>query len=76
MSTAVNPKEPALHDLLLRPEDVVELIPGLKVKLLAEWRYRHQGPRFYKVGRVILYRFSDLEAWFESLEGGGEPGDD
>lgn len=63
--------EPVLHKQLLRPEDVVKLIPGLKPKLLAEWRYKKIGPRYYKVGRIILYPFEDLEEWFEGLAGGG-----
>lgn len=71
-STAV-PAEPVLHKQLLRPEEVVKLIPGLKTKLLAEWRYKKTGPRFYKVGRIILYPFDDLEEWFEGLVGGGDP---
>jgi hypothetical protein len=25
------------------------------------------------VGRIILYRFDDLEKWFEGLEHGGDP---
>ena len=70
--TTVNPGEPVLSKELLTPSDVVALIPGLKLKLLAEWRYKKTGPRYYKVGRIILYPFDDLEEWFEGLEGGGD----
>ncbi|GAA3755949.1 hypothetical protein GCM10022240_06050 [Microbacterium kribbense] len=70
MTTTVKPTDPVLTKQLLTPSDVVALIPGLKLKLLAEWRYKKTGPRFYKVGRIILYPFDDLEAWFEGLEGG------
>lgn len=76
MTTTANPAEPVLTKRLLTPGDVVALIPGLKPKLLAEWRYRKVGPRFYKVGRIILYNFDDLEEWFEGLERGGDPHDD
>jgi len=76
MTTTVNTAEPVLSKELLTPGDVVALIPGLKLKLLAEWRYKKTGPRFYKVGRIILYPFDDLEAWFEGLEGGGGSRDD
>lgn len=75
MATAANPIEPVLNKRLLRPEDVVALIPGLKIKLLAEWRYKKQGPPYYKVGRIILYPFDELEAWFEGLVSGGDPDD-
>lgn len=71
MVTTVKSAEPVLNTRLLTPNDVVALIPGLRLKLLAEWRYKKTGPRFYKVGRIILYPFDDLEAWFEGLEGGG-----
>jgi hypothetical protein len=71
MKSTANPAEPVLKGKLMTPADVVELIPGLKLKLLAEWRYKKIGPRYYKVGRIILYRFVDLEEWFEGLESGG-----
>ncbi|MCR2764974.1 helix-turn-helix domain-containing protein [Microbacterium sp. zg.B48] len=69
MSSTTNPAEPILSKWLLRPEDVVELIPGLSVKLLAQWRYERRGPRYYKVGRIVLYPFEDLEQWFEAQVG-------
>ena len=72
MTTTVKPATPVLTKQLLSPSDVVALIPGLKLKLLAEWRYKKTGPRFYKVGRIILYAFDDLEEWFEGLERGGD----
>jgi len=77
MKSTADAAEPVLAQELLTPTDVVALIPGLKPKLLAEWRYKKIGPRFYKVGRIILYRFDDLEEWFEGLEhGGGSVGTD
>lgn len=75
MATTAHPAEPVLNKRLLTPNDVVALIPGLKLKLLAEWRYKKTGPRYYKVGRIILYPFDDLEVWFEGLERGGDPDD-
>lgn len=76
MTTTAKPAESVLSKQLLTPGDVVALIPGLKLKLLAEWRYKKTGPRYYKVGRIILYPFEDLEAWFQGLEGGGAHDDD
>lgn len=75
MKATEKSSEPVLSKVLLTPEEVIALIPGLKVKLLAEWRYRKEGPRYYKVGRIILYPFDDLEAWFEGLAAGGEESD-
>ena len=36
---------------------------GFSEGTLANLRCRKQGPRFYKVGRKVLYLVSDFEAW-------------
>lgn len=33
---------------------------------LAYWRHRGEGPRYAKVGKRVLYRREDVEAWLES----------
>ena len=33
---------------------------------LAQWRHKHIGPPFYKLGRKIVYRGADLNEWAES----------
>lgn len=33
---------------------------------LAQWRYKGIGPAYYKLGRKIVYRGADLNAWVES----------
>lgn len=76
MSSTAKPAVPALRKQLLRPDDVVALIPGLTIKLLSQWRYERRGPKYYKVGRLVLYPFDDLEEWFESLAGASEDDDD
>lgn len=32
---------------------------------LAGWRYKGIGPRFVKVGKRVLYRPADVDAWLE-----------
>lgn len=32
---------------------------------LAQWRHRGIGPAYYKLGRKIVYRGADLNAWTE-----------
>ena len=32
-------------------------------ELLAQWRHRNTGPAFFKLGRKIVYRGEDLNAW-------------
>ncbi|MDF0596751.1 helix-turn-helix domain-containing protein [Psychromarinibacter halotolerans] len=33
---------------------------------LAQWRHKGIGPAFYKLGRKIVYRGADLNAWAEA----------
>lgn len=33
---------------------------------LAQWRHKGVGPAFYRLGRKIIYRGSDLNAWAEA----------
>lgn len=33
---------------------------------LAQWRHKGRGPAFYRLGRKIVYRGSDLNAWAEA----------
>jgi hypothetical protein len=30
---------------------------------LAQWRHKHMGPAYYRLGRKIVYRGADLNAW-------------
>ena len=38
---------------------------GDRVKL-AQWRHKKQGPAYYRLGRKIVYRGVDLNAWAEA----------
>ena len=38
---------------------------GVPAGTLANWRYQGRGPRFYKVGKHVRYRKSDVLAWLE-----------
>ncbi len=33
---------------------------------LAQWRHKSMGPAFYRLGRKIIYRGTDLNAWAEA----------
>ena len=33
---------------------------------LAQWRHKGMGPAFYRLGRKIIYRGVDLNAWSEA----------
>jgi len=38
---------------------------GVAPKTLANWRSAGKGPRFYKLGRMIVYRREDLDRYFD-----------
>ncbi len=33
---------------------------------LAQWRHKMKGPAFYKLGRKVIYRGSDLNVWADA----------
>jgi hypothetical protein len=33
---------------------------------LAQWRHKCMGPAYYRLGRKIVYRGSDLNAWADA----------
>lgn len=36
---------------------------------LAYWRHRGEGPQYAKVGKRVLYRRADIEAWLSEQFG-------
>lgn len=46
-------------------EDPELEILGVREKL-AQWRHKNQGPPYYKLGRKVVYRGVDLNAWAET----------
>ena len=53
MSDTMTSKEAAGY---LRTSDAV----------LQQWRYLGKGPKYYKLGRKVIYKRTDLDAWMES----------
>lgn len=54
------------HKFALSTAEAAELY-GIAKKTLENWRSEGRGPRFYREGRIILYRRKDLDQY---LEGG------
>ena len=51
---------------LLADKQLSESLGGEpSVPTLRSWRYKGEGPPYIKVGRLIRYRLSDVEAWLE-----------
>jgi len=51
------------------PEEVCEYVPGMTPSLLAQMRFRGDGPPFIKPSpRKTVYRRSAVEKWLASRE--------
>ena len=53
-------------DPVLTPAQVSEQT-GMAEKTLANWRSALQGPTHFKIGRLVRYRQSAIDAWIETL---------
>ena len=49
---------------LLNPTEAAETIKSTP-STLAYWRHIGTGPKYAKVGRRVVYRRTDLEAWLD-----------
>jgi predicted DNA-binding transcriptional regulator AlpA len=55
-------------DKLLTQKEVKE-ITGLADSTLEQWRLKGKGPKFIKLGRLVRYRLSDVQAYITGLQG-------
>ena len=49
----------------------VKVITGLADSTLEQWRLKGKGPKFIKLGRLVRYRLSDLNAYIAELQSFG-----
>lgn len=48
----------------LTPDEVATRYRGtVSIRTLANWRSMRIGPKFFKIGKTILYEEGDLDAW-------------
>jgi excisionase family DNA binding protein len=52
-------------DQLLTAQQLADYL-GVPVATIYAWRYRHQGPPGFRVGKHLRFRRSDVEAWIEA----------
>ncbi|WP_046013531.1 helix-turn-helix transcriptional regulator [Microbacterium sp. SA39] len=51
----------------ITPDQVCDLIPGMKKSNLAQLRYVGKGPAFFKpTPRTVVYREQDVIEWLEA----------
>jgi predicted DNA-binding transcriptional regulator AlpA len=53
---------------LARPAEIADFLQ-VPVKSLYQWRYEGKGPRAYRVGRHLRYRWEDVESWLATTGG-------
>ena len=63
MTTLAGDGSAKLSHELLSPDQVAALLPGVTKGTLAMWRYEHKGPKYYKLGRKVVYALDELEEW-------------
>lgn len=56
------------YDRLLRIEDVAEMT-GIPVATWRHWRATGSGPRSARLGRRVVYRERDVQAWIDAQFG-------
>lgn len=42
---------------------------AVPIATLSYWRATRQGPSFYRIGKHVRYRLSDVEAWLQDKRG-------
>ena len=56
------------EDPLLSPEEVSRMLGGVAVATLKRWRVERRGPCPLHIGRLVMYRYSAVEAWLEEKD--------
>ncbi len=59
-----------LAQTLLTETDVSRQL-RVSLAALRKWRVMNRGPQFVKIGSLVRYRQTDLDAWLTSLPVGG-----
>lgn len=52
-------------DRLLTVQELADYL-GVPVATIYAWRYRHEGPPGFRVGRHVRFRQSDIEEWLNN----------
>ena len=72
MTTLAGDGSAKLSHELLSPDQVAALLPGVTKGTLAMWRYEHKGPKYFKLGRKVVYALDELEEWLAASATGAE----
>jgi excisionase family DNA binding protein len=53
---------PALDEPLLSPQELADYL-AIPVATVYQWRHRGDGPRGFRVGKHVRYRWSEILNW-------------
>jgi predicted DNA-binding transcriptional regulator AlpA len=53
------------RERLLSEHEVSDILAKLSLRTLRRWRQEGRGPAYVKVGRKVMYRPSDVQAWID-----------
>lgn len=56
------PTRPSPADRLLSVEELADYLE-VPVKTIYTWRHQNTGPRGFRVGKHVRFRWRDVEAW-------------
>ena len=60
----INVKEDVLENRLLKPREAAAYL-GSSVSALSQYRALGIGPLYFKIGKMVRYRISDIDKWLE-----------
>ena len=50
---------------LASPQEVADYL-GVSEDNLKDWRYKHEPPKYIRVGRNVRYDWDDVDAWVDA----------
>ena len=60
-----SPHHPQTVDAYLSDRELAERT-GTRPQTWRKWRLQGRGPRYVKIGRLVRYRWRDVQAWLDS----------
>lgn len=56
---------PRRSERLLSAQELADYLE-VPVKTIYTWRHRNTGPRGFRIGKHLRYRWGDIEAWLDA----------
>lgn len=66
MATKIDTTPVELKHRYLSPQQVADQLPGITTGTLAMWRHEGKGPRYRKLGRIVLYTADEVDEWVDA----------